>query len=361
MNILFVTDYYKPHIGGVENLFASLTEKLVEGGNNVTCITWKYDKNLKSEEIINGTKVIRIPSPTRLFFSMIALPKIVQAARKADLIHTSTYSSAFGALIAAKLTRKKVIITVHEVWGTLWLQLPYLSWFEKKVFSWLEKLLFKLNFDTYIAVSDFTKKNLNDFGIEDEKIVRIYNGIDYNLPQWNNPELPFTFTYFGRAGASKGLDLLIEAAEQIIEMHPDIQFKFILSPQSKKVFRIITNKVKKGKLNSYSKIFTKLHYPALLKELLSSHCIVIPSYCEGFGFTAAEASALKIPMILSGMGSLPEVASGKIITMKELSTSSLVDAMEVALNNEFGTVPEKKFTIDEFVQNHISLYEIIIH
>jgi hypothetical protein len=30
MEILFVTDYYYPHIGGVEKLFKSLTESLVE-------------------------------------------------------------------------------------------------------------------------------------------------------------------------------------------------------------------------------------------------------------------------------------------------------------------------------------------
>ena len=40
MKILFVTDYYYPHIGGVEKLFKSLAESLVEKGNKVSVITW---------------------------------------------------------------------------------------------------------------------------------------------------------------------------------------------------------------------------------------------------------------------------------------------------------------------------------
>jgi glycosyltransferase involved in cell wall biosynthesis len=360
MNILFVTDYYIPHIGGVEKLFASLIEKLAKNEDNITCITWKYNRNLAREENINGTRVFRISSPSRLFFSLFALPKIIKEAGKADLIHTSTYSSAFGAWFAGKIAKKKVIITVHEVWGNQWMKLPFLSWFEKRTFRWFEKWLLKLDFEKYVAVSDFTAKSLTELGIPEKKITRIYNGISYNLPHWNDPGLPFTFTYFGRTGSSKGLDILIEAAEQFSETHPLIRFKFILSPQSKKIFRIITQRIKEGSLHSISEIFTKLPYPLLLNELLQSNCIIIPSYCEGFGFTAAEASAMHIPIISSGMGSLPEVASGKIITMKELSTLSLFEALEAALNNQFKEIPLRNFPIDEFVSKHISLYEMVI-
>jgi glycosyltransferase involved in cell wall biosynthesis len=360
MNILFVTDFFIPHIGGVEKLFASLTGKLVEKGDNITCITWKYDRNLVGEETINGIRIFRIFSPSRLLFSLVALPKIIQEARKADLIHTSTYSSAFGAWIAGKITKKKVVVTVHEVWGDLWLRLPFLLWPEKRVFKWFEKWLFKLNFEKYVAVSDFTAKCLSELGIPDEKITCIYNGIDYDLPHWKDPGLPFTFTYFGRTGASKGLDILLDASEKIADKYPEIRFKFILSPQSKKIYRIITQRIRKGKLNHFSKTYTSLTFSSLLNELLSSNCIVIPSYCEGFGFTATEASAMNIPIISSGMGSLPEVVSGKVISMKDFSSASLLEAFEAALNNQFEEIPLKKFTIEEFVSKHIFLYENMI-
>jgi glycosyltransferase involved in cell wall biosynthesis len=360
MNILFVTDFFKPHIGGVEKLFDSLTEKLAKKGDNIAFITWKYDRKLASYENLNGIKVFRISSPSRFLFSLFALPKIIKEARKADFIHTSTYSSALGSWFAGKVTKKKVIITVHEAWGNQWLKLPFLSWFEKRGFRWFEKWLLKLDFEKQIAVSDFTAKSLAEIGVPDKKIIRIYNGITYNLPQWKDPGLPYTFTYFGRTGSSKGLDILIEAAEQFIVNHPHIRFKFILSPQSKKIFRIITQRIKKGTLHNSSKIFIKLPYSLLLNELLQSNCIVIPSYCEGFGFTAAEASAMNIPIISSGRGSLNEVASGRIITMKELTASSLFEALEAALNNQFKEIPLRYFSVEDFVLKHISLYEKVV-
>ena len=119
MNILFVTDFYKPHIGGVEKLFSSLAEKLVEKGNSVTFITWRYDKKLAARETMNGVTVIRVSSPTRLLFSLTGLFRIIGYSRKADLIHTSTYSSAIGAWLGSKTTGKKIVLTVHEVWGNL--------------------------------------------------------------------------------------------------------------------------------------------------------------------------------------------------------------------------------------------------
>jgi len=361
MNILFVIDFYKPHLGGVEKLFSSLTEKLVEKGDNITCITWRYDQNLAREEIINGTRVLRIWAPARMLFSLIALPKIIREARKADLIHTTTYSSAIGAWIAGKITKKKVVVSILEVWGNLWLRLPYIFWFEKRVFKLLEKWLFKLKFEKYIAISNFTEKSLKGIGIPAENITRIYNGIDYDLPKWKDPGLPFTFTYFGRAGSSKGLDLLIEAAERFTVIHPSIRFKFILSPQSQRIFKIITQQIKNGILENASQIFTRLPYPSLINELLQSNCIIIPSYCEGFGFTAAEASSMSIPIISSGMGSLPEVVSGRVITMNEYTSVALLNAMEAALNDQYEEIGLKKFTIDDFILNHISLYEKVVN
>lgn len=356
MNILFVTDFYLPHIGGVEKLFSTLAEQLIKQGNTVTYITWRHDKRLPKKELINGVSVIRISSPTRFLFSILGLHTLISNSRNADIIHTSTYSSALGAWMAGKITGKKTIVTVHEVWGSLWLKMPFLSGIGKICFQKFEKWLLSLSFDHYIAVSEFTKGKLIESDLSPQKITRIYNGIEYNLPQWNSQNQPFTFTFFGRAGASKGLDILLEASEQIIGHHPDVRFKFIISPQSRSVYHKVIYRIKEGKLNNSSSVFSQLPQPELVKELLSSSCIIIPSLCEGFGFTAVESSAMNIPIISSGMGSLNEVVSGKVITMEEYSSNSLVKAMEEALANRFVEIEKKRFLIDDFVREHESLY-----
>ena len=333
---------------------------MVKKENQVTYITLKYDKKLNRTEDINGVNVIRISSPTRLFFFIAALPVIIREARKTDLIHTSTYSSAIGAWLGGWLCRKKTIITVHEFWGDIWLRLPYLSWIEKRFFRLFERCLFTLKFNQYVAVSDFTKNQLVKAGIHSEKITRIYNGIDYNLPTWNDPGLPFTFTFFGRAGASKGLDILLEASEKMVARHPGVKFKFIISPQTRKIFKKVTGQIMEGPLNKNAALLSELPHEALLKELLSSNCIIIPSLCEGFGFSAVETAAMKIPVISSGMGALPEVVSGQAITTKEYNAESLLLAMEAALAGDYDIIEQRKFTTEDFVRNHLKLYQKMI-
>jgi glycosyltransferase involved in cell wall biosynthesis len=360
MHILFVTDFYKPHVGGVEKLFSSLAETLVADGNEATFITWKFNKQLPAKETINGVTIYRIAAPARLLFSLIALPQIIKQGRHSQIIHTSTYSAAIGAWFAGKLLGKKVIITVHEVWANLWLKMPFLSKPSRWVFKGFEKWLLKLSFDHYVAVSDFTRKTLENTGIATKKISRIYNGILYDLPQWKNPELPFTFCFFGRAGASKGLDILIEAAKEMQHKHPQIKFKFIVSPQIPRIFKKVKQEICNGELSTSSIFLSQLPHEQLINEILSSHCVIIPSLCEGFGFTAVEACSMKIPLISSGQGSLPEVVSGNIITMDEYSPQGLTDAMQKAINGSFEHIEDKKFTVETFVENHKQLYYNIL-
>lgn len=355
-HILLITDFYAPHIGGVEKLFSSLNENLANNHSKVTCITWLYDKKLPKREHINQVEVIRVWAPGRLFFALFGLPTMIKHARKASLIHTSTYSAAVGAWVAAKITRKKVVVTIHEAWGKLWFSLPFLSRLEKRLFYLFEKGLLKLSFDTYIAVSDYTANCLKSLSVKSEKITRIYNGIDYNLPQWEDPVQPFTFTYFGRAGASKGLDIMIESFNHFHSLHPEINFKIILSPQSESVLKKVEKSIKNAHFSGSLTVLKSLSHEGLLGELLKTNCIVIPSISEGFGFTAAEASAMGIPVISSGKGALPEVISGKVITMHTYTPDGLIHAMKEAISGKFNEIPLKKFTIETFVKQHINLY-----
>ncbi|MBN1926630.1 MAG: glycosyltransferase family 4 protein [Prolixibacteraceae bacterium] len=356
MKILFVTDFFYPHIGGVEKLFLTLSTHLVHNGHQVTYITWKYSKELPKTEKYEGIDIIRVSSFSRFFFSLVALPRIIKQARNSDIIHSSTYSSALGVRLASFFTGTKAIITVHEAWGKLWNELPFLSSITKFLFRNLEKVMLKLKFEKYISVSESTKEQLCILGIKPEKIEVIHNGIEDNFPKWEKPVGPFTFCYFGRAGISKGLDLLLPAFEALIKKHPDTRLTIIASPQSEKVFNFLKKSAQKGNLKDKVEIMSNLSRDNLFSEIVSSHCVVIPSYSEGFGFTAAEASAMGIPVISSGRGSLPEVVYGKVLTMEGQTTASLIIAMKKALDNDFYTIPEKKFTIDEFVKKHLILY-----
>lgn len=360
MKILFVLEYYYPNIGGVEKLFKSLAEALVNKGDEVLILTNCFDRSLKREEVIKGVKIRRLRFYNRFFFSFFSLPQILKYGRNYDIIHTTSYNAALPAWIAAKLLKKKVIITFHEVWGKLWFKLPFINSLQKIAYYLFEQFILKLKFDKYIAVSDSTKENLILHGVEQNKIARIYNGIEYPSLK-KELEIPlkkeFTFTYLGRLGISKGLELLIPAAKAFISRHPDSKLKMITPDTPKNLYKKINKLIRKNDLQDDILLLHNLKKDDVTKELLSSHCIVIPSHSEGFCFVAAEAASLKIPIITSHRDALEEVVSGEYIVMDSLTKKSLFDALVKAKNSNFEFTPLKKFLLKDCISEYQKLYQ----
>ena len=60
---------------------------------------------------------------------------------------------------------------------------------------------------------------------------------------------------------------------------------------------------------------------------------VYPSLYEGFGFPVAQAMAAGVPVIVSGVSSLPEVAGGAAVLIDPRSRVELRDAIESLLTS----------------------------
>jgi glycosyltransferase involved in cell wall biosynthesis len=361
MKILFILEYYYPNVGGIEKLFKGLAEALVKDNHEVMVITNRFEKTLESEEMINGVRVKRLNLKNRFFFSFFSLPAVLKHARNFDLIHTTSYNAALPASIAGKFLNKKVIITFHEVWGNLWFKLPFINRVQKTLFYLYEKLILKLPYNTFIAVSDSTKQNLISHSIASEKIVRIYNGIEYEsvFKEQVKTSEKFTFTFLGRLGVSKGLDLLIPAAAQFIKEYPASVFQ-IISPDNPKTIRSKLGKlIRKHHLEKNVNWFTNLDSNQVKEKLLSSNCTVIPSYSEGFCFVAAEVVELQVPIISSGKAALKEVVSGKYILMETFNCEGIYKSLVKAKNGEYETSPIKKFNVKDTLEAYLKLYQSI--
>lgn len=357
--ILFVLEHFHPYIGGAEKLFYVLTTALAKEGYEITVVTTLFDKKLPAEEIHEGVKIVRVNCFNRFAFTVLSLPKVIRFARKCDIIHTTTYNAALPAAFAGKLLGKPVFVTFHEVWGKLWQQLPFTSFFERNAFYLFEKMLLKLPFEKFIAVSEFTKRELIKNGIPATKIERIYNGIDYDLFKNYSPTPPkvFTFTYFGRLGISKGLNLLIPAAAEFRKQFPDTKLKLIIPKYPEALFQKIMNLIEKHDLKNYIEFHHNLPREELYQQLLSSSCVVISSYSEGFCFAAAETVALKIPIISSHQGALTETVSGKFIALEEMTVTNLADALAEAYYYNWKKIPIRYFHLADSVECYKRLYD----
>jgi hypothetical protein len=85
----------------------------------VKILTSRFERGLAEyEKFENGAEVYRV-GHNRYDFMIYCLRKGVKLAHRADFIHTTTYNSAIPASIIGKVAHKKVVLTVHEIFGKL--------------------------------------------------------------------------------------------------------------------------------------------------------------------------------------------------------------------------------------------------
>ncbi len=358
MKILFVLEHYPPYIGGAETLFGNLAEQLAQSGHEVRVITTRFRPDLAPREMQAGVSVIRLNCRNRFLFSILALPAAWREARWADVVHTTTYNAAPPAWLAAKLTGKKAVITFHEFWGDLWLRLPFLSRFQARAFRAFERFVLHLSFDHYVAVSDFTARTLVQNGVEEAKVTRIYNGLDYSKFRGlkHRPTPGFHYTFFGRLGVSKGLDLLLPAAAELKKTHPEARFRLVIPLRPAAMLQRINQMIDDLKIRDITEVYHELPDDDLQELLLTSSCVVIPSYSEGFCFAAAEAVAMGIPVISSGRGALKETVGGDYLEMEGNSTKALHTCLVKAAHGQYCKRTAPIFHLNDSVESYLDFY-----
>ncbi len=136
MKILFLSNYFYPHIGGVETHALEIAKILAKNGNEVSVITEKY-RRLEKEEIHQGIKIYRFTYPHTKLFGIISiwwwmfqnkhLIKNVDVVQCHDVF---IWYLPFRFLFPFK----KVYTTFHG-WEGVW-PIPFKNKFIKKL-SWL--------------------------------------------------------------------------------------------------------------------------------------------------------------------------------------------------------------------------------
>lgn len=364
MNILIILENFFPRIGGVETLFLSLVKHLDQEGHQVTVLTNRYDSNLAAEEKIGDRSIIlRKRYANRYLFTFGAWRHAIGLARKADIIHTTSYNAAVPARIAAKITGTSSIITFHERYGDLWDRLPWMSGVSKRLHKSFESWICGFRFDRFVAVSDATRRSLIEGGVRAERITRIYNGMEYSaLPQHTGSgSTSLQFLYYGRLGYAKGVDLLLKAYARLLTIRDDHQLTMVIPSEEQPTTRPVHALIQQLGLQDRITIKHDLPYDLLTQEIATSDAVIIPSYSEGFCFAAAETIAIGTPIISSGQGALPEVVSGKHITVSEFSEDGLWDAMISAVEGRWTDTPVRRFELSDTISSYIELYESLMN
>jgi len=361
-NILLVVDNYPPRRGGAELVYERLAEGLRADGLRVTVLT-TGGPGLPATDRVNEVDIIRL-GQNRTWFILQAFYYLLRSRLKPDLIHTATYAAAIPAWLYAKLRRIPVVLTVHEVLGEVWFK--GMNRWAAYAHYWFERLLLSLPFDTYIAVSAYTAKRLEAFGKPLRKIRVVENGVDELKvsptaatvrSRLGIPAEQFLFLYFGRLGISKGLLVLRDAARSLLPDQPDVHVAFVVAEA---VHDEIYRELSAFQLTYPLQVslFSALDKQTLVDLISAADCVVMPSYSEGFGLSAIEASLLKRPVVASDGGALRDHLWGKVNFFPAGDAAALANAMQLARRGELTTIRKKHdFTWEKMISGYRAVYQ----
>ena len=183
--------------------------------------------------------------------------------------------------------------------------------------------------DIFIAPSQKLKNKLIKSGIQMKKIFHIDSGINIsylkNIQKTKSKQIRFTF--IGSVSVHKGIEILIEAFNDIKDASLDI-YGFISEENKKRYLKLIKNKhihfMNSFKHNEIGNIFSK------------TDILIVPSICmENSPLTIREAFMSKTPVIASDIGGLSEmIQDGETgLIFKVGSSKDLFKKIRYFINN----------------------------
>ena len=201
---------------------------------------------------------------------------------------------------------KKSIVTIHDL---AWLYYPQTFTLFNRLFlrlsTWYAvRFAFRI-----IAVSEATRNDLlKSYNIAAEKVAVVHHGFSLETKghEAAMQDLPEHFILFlSTLQPRKNLEGLIAAFEDLKLQFPELPHKLVVVGKPGWKFEPIVTLIE----NSKDVVYLR-HVTETQKEYIFSKAsaLVLPSFYEGFGMQILEAFASRVPVAVSHVSSMPEVA-----------------------------------------------------
>ena len=316
-HIVFITPYFYPLNGGVENNCLNMALQLVAAGYKVTVLTSDRRRGVvtgRKEEEYEGITIKRL---RRLLFPqyyLTFLPSLLTnlVQMDADIIHThvpGVFWTELSLIIKKAFSRKTVFInTPHD---------PFMSRnnyrryerFLRKLYLFILRRYYNWLYDYLIAVNPKQQEWItNDYGVKPEKIVTVLNGINSELLSETeiDPQLvqqyelkdKLVITNIARYHEYKGHQHVIEAINAI-KNKKQLAIKYIGIGVDSGYLPRLQNYIADNKLENY---ITLLENPndVIRDQILQRADIYISSSrVEAFGIGILEGMAKNSAVIAS--------------------------------------------------------------
>ncbi len=329
MNVCFVTPEYFPISGGTGAYVYYLSRSLQKLGHNVHVVARHTED---SEDVVDGVDVHYRKgvgnAVTRYWrFARSTSKKIEELNKKIgiDIIHANLPLVPSFAIPSD--SAKALVCAVHSTWKG---EALVTRRDNPKNLNPNEKMMLRFNFllrsyekklmdrsDALIAVSKYTTGELTKlYGIDEEKIHVIYNGVDVQKfksrpnraglrREFGLEEKQKIVLFVGRLYHRKGLETLLHSIPPVLREFKDVKFA-ISGTGFKKKEESLRRLAKKLKIEDHVSFLGYVPDEKLPDLYAASDIFVLPAIYENFPFAILEAQATGLPVISTKVGGIPE-------------------------------------------------------
>lgn len=344
-NILLLTPFFYPNVGGVETHLTDLCNYLTGKGYKLYVLTYfpltTRVKDVPKKETSANFEIYRYKlfgynffhylekyPPLALLYLMPILMShsllfMLMNRDKIDVIHAHGIVAAFIGRIIGKLFKKRMVMSTHAIYNL-----------EKRktmaaVFKWILK-----PYDKILLLAKRSEDEFLSMGL-DKNLFKIYTyWVDHEVFKpmdkiackaqlgWDNKFIVF---FVGRLIDIKGAGVLIDAAEK-----SDKRIHFVIAGTGpmeeylRKRCEELENAIFLGRIDNKK---LNIYYNA-------SDIFVVPSqYEEAFGRVILEALSCGIPVVASKKGGIPEVIDETVGILIEPSVESITDKIKYLYEN----------------------------
>jgi len=343
-NVLMLTNFFYPHIGGIENNAYHVAKGLVKRGYNVTVLCSGNEK----EDNIDGIKIVRAPLKAKVSNAAVSpsIPILLlkELRKQPDMLYVhmpNPFTNAWLAIISYFKKLPPMIVMYHS---DILKKHPFTRALKKVYTSPLfqGKLLRKAEviFATspnYVKLSDILYKYTY-------KVRIVPNGIDLSEFKPGSSTQKFrekhgltkkdkVILFTGRLIPYKGVQYLIKALPKVIKKVPEVKLLIVGEGPEKENWRRLAEEEGVSDRVIWA---GKLSWSDLKKAYAACDVFVLPSVMktEAFGIVLLEAMAMGKPVITTTISGTEYVVRGAGIAVPPKDSDSLANAIIQVLSNK---------------------------
>lgn len=349
MNILIISPFFSPNVGGIETHLLDLCKHLRKKKYRVFVISYQplttKAKGLYLEKIgyleirrvqwcgngflnrLEGHPLLQILYlvPALFLFNLVF---VLRYSKEIDVIHAHALSSALVAKVLAKIFKKRTVCSLHGLVTTPnTLMNPLLKKFASLILS---------SFDVVLTLSKASKKHLLSMGLSSKKIKIYRHWVDQSFytplskdscRKLLNIDNRFTVLFIGRLLLTKGVLHLINA----VKLSKCKMICLIVGdgPLAPTIAQIAKN-------NENIKFLGKVSNEHLIKIYNAADVVVAPSLSGGEEGLRVVIEALSCgkPVVASNKGTFLELLDNTVGIFIEPTIENIRNALENLCQNQ---------------------------